>query len=65
YGYGHAKQGLFELILHKFQNERATYAYYMSHTAEVEQILMTGANKAKHVAHGVLSRVRHSLGYTQ
>lgn len=65
YGYGHAKQALYELILHKFQKERAMYTYYMGHTLEVEQILMAGAKKAKDVANVVLSRVRHSLGYAQ
>jgi tryptophanyl-tRNA synthetase len=63
YGYGHAKQALFELILFKFQKERAAYSYYMTNTAEVEQILLFGASRAKDVAEGVLSRVRHSLGY--
>ena len=58
-----AKQALFELILHKFQKERATYTYYMSNTSEVEHILVSGAARAKDVAEGVLSRVRHSLGY--
>ena len=30
YGYGHAKQALFELILEKFKKERDTYNYYMN-----------------------------------
>src|SRR5688572_15624669 len=29
YGYGHAKQELYELIVHKFKKERESYDYYM------------------------------------
>lgn len=65
YGYGHAKQALFELILTKFKKEREAYAYYMHHTEEVDSILKSGANKAKAVAEKVMSRVRISLGYSE
>ena len=30
YGYGHAKQALFELICEKFKTEREKYNYYLS-----------------------------------
>jgi tryptophanyl-tRNA synthetase len=30
YGYGHAKQALFELITQTFKTEREKYNYYMS-----------------------------------
>ncbi len=63
YGYGHAKQALFELILEKFKTEREKYNYYMSHPQEVEKILLEGAQKASKVAEGVLKRVREKLGY--
>jgi len=62
YGYGHAKQALFELICSKFANERIRYAYYMSNPMEVERILLEGAQRAKAVANPVLKRVRESLG---
>jgi len=62
YGYGHAKQALFELICSKFANERTRYAYYMSNPMEVERILLEGAQRAKAVANPVLKRVRESLG---
>ena len=64
YGYGHAKQALFELICSKFANERTRYTYYMSNPMEVERILLEGAERAKAVANPVLNRVRHSLGLT-
>jgi tryptophanyl-tRNA synthetase len=62
YGYGHAKQALFELICSKFANERTRYTYYMSNPMEVERILHAGAQRAMAVANPVLKRVRESLG---
>ena len=64
YGYGHAKQALFELILSRFAAERASYQYYIQHPDEVEKILLSGSERAKVVANQVLKRVRHSLGLT-
>jgi tryptophanyl-tRNA synthetase len=63
YGYGHAKQALFELICHKFSGERQRYNHYMAHPEEVEKALAIGAKKAKEVAKTVLDRVRTKLGY--
>jgi len=63
YGYGHAKQALFELIVEKFKTEREKYNYYMNHLAEVDALLKTGAEKATIVANGVLARVREKLGF--
>jgi tryptophanyl-tRNA synthetase len=62
YGYGHAKQALFELICTKFSNERRLYAHYMNNPKEVERILHVGAQRAMAVANPVLKRVRESLG---
>jgi tryptophanyl-tRNA synthetase len=62
YGYGHAKQALFELICSKFADERTRYAYYMNNPMEVERILLEGAQRAMAVANPVLKRVRESLG---
>ena len=63
YGYGHAKQALFELIVEKFKTEREKYNYYMNNLAEVDALLKVGAEKAGVVANGVLSRVREKLGF--
>jgi tryptophanyl-tRNA synthetase len=63
YGYGHAKQALYELIISKFSSERARYNHYMSHLDQVDAALEKGAEKAKLVANDVLQRVRHKLGY--
>lgn len=63
YGYGHAKQALFELILEKFAAEREKYNYYINNLEEVDRLLLEGAAKAGEVANGVLKRVREKLGY--
>ncbi|UII81501.1 tryptophan--tRNA ligase [Flagellimonas sp. CMM7] len=63
YGYGHAKQALYEVILNKFQEPREKFEYYMNHLNEVDEALAIGAEKAKKVADGVLDRVRGKLGY--
>ena len=63
YGYGHAKQALFELLIEKFSKERETYNYYMENLSEVDKALEVGAKKASFVANEVLARVRKKLGY--
>lgn len=63
YGYGHAKQALFDLILKTFEQERARYADLMAHPEKVQAILAVGAEKARRVASDVLRRVRQKLGY--
>jgi tryptophanyl-tRNA synthetase len=64
YGYGHAKQALFELICEKFKAEREKYNYYISNRAELDAILKTGAEKAGAIADSVLKRVRIKLGFS-
>lgn len=63
YGYGHAKQALFELMLSKFESARERYDHYMANLNEVDAALSVGAEKAGKVADEVLARVRTTLGY--
>lgn len=63
YGYGHAKQALYEVILEKFGPAREKFDYYMSHLDEIDHALEIGAGKAKKVADVVLNRVRGKVGY--
>lgn len=63
YGYGHAKQALYECILDVFGEARERFHYYMNHQNEIDQALESGAQKAKAVADKVLERVRLKLGY--
>ncbi len=63
YGYGHAKQALYEVIRNKFEQPREKFEYYMNHLNEVDEALVLGAEKARKVANVVLDRVREKLGY--
>lgn len=63
YGYGHAKQALFELIRDTFATERERYQYYMDNLPELHRALEQGEARAREVAREVLERVRGKLGY--
>lgn len=63
YGYGHAKQALYDLILEKFATEREKYHHYMNNLNEIDEALAIGAEKARKVAQKVLKRVRTKIGY--
>ena len=63
FGYGHAKQELFELICTNFKTEREKYNYYISNLLEVDTLLKAGAKKAGAIADGVLRKVREKLGF--
>ncbi|WP_438426307.1 tryptophan--tRNA ligase [Aquimarina macrocephali] len=63
YGYGHAKQAFYELLIKKFATERERYAYYMANLNEVDEALAIGAKKATSIADTVLARVRENVGY--
>ena len=62
YGYGHAKQALYELILEKFEKERTRFQYLMHNQKEIEEALAVGAKKARKVAQEVIQRVRTKSG---
>ena len=63
YGYGHAKQALYELIIDKFATIRERYLHFMENKHEIDDALAIGAKKAKVVAQEVLQRVRAKVGY--
>lgn len=64
YGYGHAKQALFELIVEKYKEPRERFNYYMENTHELDQQLKEGEEKARKIAVNVLETVRKKLGYS-
>ncbi|MDQ1088926.1 MULTISPECIES: tryptophan--tRNA ligase [unclassified Siphonobacter] len=64
YGYGHAKQALYELILERFATERERFNYYMENPQELEKTLSIGEEKAKVVAQQTIKRVRDVLGFS-
>ena len=63
YGYGHAKQAFYELLVDKYKVERERYNYYMENLEEIDKALAIGAEKAEKVANEVLKRVRAKIGY--
>tara|TARA_B110000238_G_C16099721_1_gene427718 strand:- start:1076 stop:1741 length:666 start_codon:yes stop_codon:yes gene_type:complete len=63
FGYGHAKQELFDVICNKFKKERDSFEHLMNNTNLIENELMMGAEKASEIANNVLTRVRSNIGY--
>ena len=62
YGYGHAKQALFELIIDKYKDERASYDEFISNPELLEEKLVNGEKKAREIGIDVLNRVKNKLG---
>lgn len=63
FGYGHAKQELFELLASKYAREREAFNFYINNLPELEKKLKQSEAKARVIAQEVLSRVRPKLGY--
>jgi tryptophanyl-tRNA synthetase len=63
YGYGHAKQALYELVIDKFTTIRERYNHFMENKHEIDEALKLGAEKATVIANDVLKRVRNKVGY--
>ncbi|MFV0153196.1 tryptophan--tRNA ligase [Empedobacter falsenii] len=62
YGYGHAKQALYELILEKYADARVRFDELMNDKDILDAFLENGALKARDVAQKVLKRTRVKLG---
>lgn len=63
YGYGHAKQALFDLIIEKFNTQREKYWYLMDNQSEIINALQKGEERARIYAQTVLTKVRNTIGY--
>jgi tryptophanyl-tRNA synthetase len=63
FGYGHAKQELFDLVKRKYAKQREAYNFYMSNPSELEAQLLRGEEKARVIAREVLERVRKKVGF--
>ena len=63
FGYGHAKQELFELICLNFSAEREKFNYLIENKNIIEEQLQKGAEKARIIAREVLTRIRTNIGY--
>lgn len=63
YGYGHAKQALFELIWKRFEKERELFNYYMEDKEALEKKLKAGEEKVEEIARQTITEVRSVLGF--
>lgn len=63
FGYGHAKQELYELIVQKFSKEREAFNFYYANPEELDKKLKQGEEKARVIALKTLNRVREKLGF--
>lgn len=62
FGYGHAKQALFELLLDRFANARQRRAELVADPAQLDRILARGATKARALARATVDRARKACG---
>ncbi len=58
YGYGHAKQALYDVMVRKFADAREKFTYYINHPEIVEQKLSDGEKKVEPIAQQTIQRIR-------
>ena len=63
FGYGHAKQALYEVIIDKFAAPREEYQFLMNNPAALNHKLEKGEERARAYAQDTLNVVREKLGY--
>jgi tryptophanyl-tRNA synthetase len=62
FGWGHAKQALYEVIEENLRAPRAEYMRLMNDRGHVDTLLREGAERARTVAEGVLARITRATG---
>jgi tryptophanyl-tRNA synthetase len=62
FGYGHAKQALFELVLDHFGPARGRRAALMADQAHIDAVLKAGATKARGAARQTVDKARAAVG---
>ncbi|WP_185869680.1 tryptophan--tRNA ligase [Blattabacterium cuenoti] len=63
YGYLDAKKALYELIIHKFSVEREKFFSFIKNKSLLDNILFSGAKKAKNIANKRLNYIRKYLNF--
>ena len=61
YGFGNAKQELYEVICNKFSKERELYNEYISDPNSIEKELLKGSEKARTIASKTLKRLKENF----
>lgn len=64
FGYGHAKQALYECLVERFAAARTRFNALMENPQQIEATLEHGEARAREVARPVLERVRKALGFS-
>jgi tryptophanyl-tRNA synthetase len=62
FGYGHAKQELYELIIQKYATEREAYNHFIS-SDDLDKTLSRCEERATAIATPVIEKVRRKLGF--
>ena len=63
YGYGAAKQTLYNCIVERFDTERSKYETLMQQPHHIEEALLRGEARARATADETLNKVREVLGF--
>jgi tryptophanyl-tRNA synthetase len=58
YGYGHAKQDLFDALIQYFKEAREKFEYYQANPKIIEEKLAIGEEKVKPIAEKTIARIR-------
>ncbi|MGB5267832.1 MAG: tryptophan--tRNA ligase, partial [Polyangiales bacterium] len=62
YGWGHAKEALFEAVEAEIGPRREAYLSIRADEAQLDAVLHAGADKAREIAHATIQRVRSAVG---
>ena len=62
YGYGHAKQALYEIYMDFFAPMRKRREEILADESYIDDVLKKGAERARHIAHETLNAVRKAVG---
>jgi tryptophanyl-tRNA synthetase len=62
YGWGHAKQDLYEAVEAEIGPKREAYLAIRSDEKRLDELLHAGAGKARAIANRTMDRVRHAVG---
>ena len=62
YGWGHAKQALFEALDATFAAKRERFHSLRADEAQLDRILAAGADRAREIARRTMARVRKAVG---
>lgn len=64
YGWGHAKEALFEAIEEELSDKREAYESIRSDESKLDELLHSGAERARAIAETTMGRVRSAVGIT-